>query len=367
MYICDKKECCGCYACVDICPKKAIIMEEDENGFIYPIIDEKKCIKCGKCKNVCEIRKSLKKNETKECYSSYSLDESVHKSSSSGGVAFELYKYTIDNGGVIYGVSSFTDNKGDIAFIRTDSIEEIKKLQGSKYVHAYIKDIYNKVLKDLKANKFVLFIGTPCQVAGLKAFLNNDYTNLTTVDLICHGVMSQKLLKNDVKKEYNYINFRGKYGYRFIAKKGKKIVFNKNKYESDYFYSFMKGWGLRESCYNCQFAQKKRIGDLTIGDFWGKSNYNKMNGISVILVNTEKGNDIINNIESLYKEKENISSAYINNNQLINPTFKEKWNNKYISDISNKGLKYALRKIEGRKYYLIKFKGILKKIKDKVK
>lgn len=367
MYICDKKECCGCYACVDICPKNAIIMEEDENGFIYPTIDEKKCIKCSKCKNVCEIRKSLKKNETKECYSSYSLDESVHKSSSSGGVAYELYKYTIDNGGVIYGVSSFTDNEGDIAFIRTDSIEEIKKMQGSKYVHAYIKDIYSNLLKDLKDNKYVLFIGTPCQVAGLKAFLNKDYINLITVDLVCHGVMPQKTLKSQINKEYDYINFRGESGFKFVAQEKKRIVYNKNKYQSDYFYAFLNGLGYRENCYSCVYAQKKRIGDITIGDFWAKKNYQEMNGISLVLINTQKGKEFFEKIDSLFKEKDVIENAYINNEQLIKPTKKNDDYQTFLNNIKRHNIKFALKKHLGKEYYIVKIKGILKNIKDKIK
>lgn len=367
MIICKKEECYGCYACKNICPKNAIELVEDNWGYIYPKIDEKKCINCGKCKKICKKNNSTNCNISKECFSAYSYDDDVHKTSSSGGVAYEISKNIIKNNGIVYGVSSFVDKSKDISFCRIKNVAELKKIQGSKYVQAYIKKALKEVLDDLENKKKVLFIGTPCQVAGLKAFLNKEYDNLITIDIVCHGVMAQKMLFDEIKKEIDYVNFRGRHGFKIIAKEKGKVIYNKNKYESDYYFSFLKGIGYRERCYSCEFAQKKRIGDITIGDFWGKEDYKKKNGISLVLINTEKGRMIFNNIDTLSKEKEEISFAYLNNKQLVEPMQKPKKYEEYMNNIEKKGLKYALKKYEGKKYYIIKTKGFFKKIKDKVK
>ena len=343
MVICEKERCYGCYACLNACPKNAIELVEDELGYVYPKINDNKCIRCNKCKKVCQRNSSAKCNMSKECFSAYSYNDNTHKSSSSGGAAYEISKDIIKNGGIVYGVSSFVDESKDIAFCRIDNVNNLQKIQGSKYVHAYIKNVLSEVIEDLKQNLKVLFIGTPCQVAGLKAFLDKDYNNLITIDIVCHGVMAQKLLFDEIGRKFDYVNFRGNYGFCIVAKKENKIVYNKNKYESDYYFSFLNGMRYRERCYSCEFAQKKRIGDITLGDFWGKDDYKKKNGISLVLINTKKGKEIFNSIDTLNKEKEDISIAYLNNAQLVKPTQKSKDYEEYMQNILKKNLKYALK------------------------
>ena len=364
MVICKKEDCVGCYACQNVCPKKAIVMSESENG-IFPKINTSKCVECGLCNRVCNRVVNL--NETLECYSAFSKDDKVHIESSSGGIAYEFYRYFIKNKGIVYGVSSYLDSDGDISFIRVDNINDLYKLQGSKYTHAYIKNSYSNILEDLKNDLRVLFIGTPCQVAGLKKTLNKEYDKLLTVDLVCHGVVSQRFLKQEIKEEFDYINFRGRNGYSLIAKKNGKTVYKKNRYESDYFDLFLKGYLYRENCYKCKYAQKKRIGDLTIGDFWGRKDYKKKNGISMILVNTYKGQQFLSDLNTIIIEKERIESAYINNGQLLYPPVKNVDNSLLIKNIKEYGLKKAKIKMGRKDYYFTKLKGFLKKIKDLIK
>lgn len=362
--VCPKRDCTGCYACMNVCPKKAIKLIEDENGFVYPHIDSNKCVNCGLCQKICEQRKNYFNNSI-ECYSSFSNDDYVHKNSSSGGLAYELAKKVITNNGVVYGVSSYFDADKDISVCRIDSVDNLTKIQGSKYVHAYVKENYKLVLNDLKNNLMVLYIGTPCQVAGLKSFLRKDYENLVTIDIICHGVMSQKNMLNEINKDVDFVSFRGRDGYTLTAKKNNKLIFKKNKYLSDYYYSFLSGFGYRMNCYSCMFAQRKRVGDITLGDFWGKKEYKKMNGISVVLLNTKKGQGFFEQIDNVFKQKEELEFAYVDNHQLsFPPKFHDDYD-KFIANCNTIGIKYALKQKLGlKKYYIIKIKGLLKKIKD---
>lgn len=363
MLICNKKKCVGCFACKSICPKNAITMKEEENG-IFPTIDESKCINCNLCKSTCE--KKVQLHNSKNCYSAYSLNKEIHQKSSSGGVAYEICKNIIDHGGIAYGVSSFVDDDGDISFSRISSTKDLYKLQGSKYTHAYVKDAYKNLLKDLNKNIQVIFIGTPCQVAGLKKYLRKDYENLITIDIVCHGVMPQHLLKSEINRDFDYINFRGENGFTLIAKSKGRTVYKKNKYESDYYDLFLNGYGYRENCYTCKYAQKKRIGDLTIGDFWGKADYKQKGGISLILINTVNGEKILKSSLNLKIENEEIEKAYKQNAQLVHPTYKKEDNDLLLENIKIYGLKQAKKRKNYKTYYKIKIKGFLKKIKDMV-
>jgi len=369
MKICEYKNCSGCFACYNICPKKAITMYEDKYGHIYPKIDEAKCVKCNLCKNTCPANdKQMVFNYPIKCFASYSKNKDIHKNSSSGGMAYEFAKHIVQNKGVVYAVSSYFDCEHEIGFIRIDDINELNKIQGSKYLHAHVKDSYVKIKKDLNNDVFVLFIGTPCQVSGLKKFLKKEYLNLVTIDIICHGTPSQKMLLEEINNpKIDYVNFRGKHGFTLIAKQNEKVLYKKNKYESDYYFSFLKGWTYRDSCYSCKYAQPSRVSDITIGDFWGNEKHKNKNGLSVILINTSKGNDFLNKIDSIQLFEEDIEKAIKGNSQLVSPTFKSDNVNKF-REYYNKNYNFhqSIKKIIGKNYLTIKFKGKLKKIKDLV-
>lgn len=363
--ICEKNKCYGCFACYNICPKNAIKMIEDEYGYIYPQIDKKICVNCGLCKKVCPAisKEQIEFQYPKKAMAAFSKNVQINKTSSSGGVAYEMYKYIINNNGICYGVSSKTNNS-NITFIRVDNKEDLEKLQGSKYTHAYINDEMKSIKKDILEGKNVLFIGTPCQIAGLKKFLGREYDNLICVDIICHGVPSQKLLKEEIQVEFDEIKFRGENGFRLIAKKDKKEVYSKSKNVSYYYIAFLNGINYRENCYSCEFAQNSRISDLTIGDFWGlkdKKIINK-NGISLILINSEKGQKFIEKIDNISVFEENIESALKSNEQLNEPTTKTKKTEIFRKQYINKGLKKTISKVLRKKIIIGKIKEYIKRI-----
>ena len=364
--VCPLESCTGCYACFNICPTKAINIEEDEFGNVYPVIDDKKCIKCNLCKKTCpSLSERIEYMYPKKCFAAYSQSNEINISSSSGGIAYELGKYFILNNGVYYGVSSFLKNN-EIGFERISKIEDLHKTQGSKYVHAYVRDIYKHIKEDLDKNIMVLFIATPCQIAGLKCYLKKEYDNLYVVDIICHGVPSQKLLREEIGTDFDYISFRQGKKFNLIAKNKNKIVYEKNKYSSIYFYLFLKGITYRENCYNCKYARNERVGDITLGDFWGlddneiKSNY----GTSIILTNTKKGEKLINSISEKCNIKEkSIIEGLKNNPQLNYPTYKTKQHNEFLKKYRKSSLKGTMKIYKLNDYMDI----INGNIKDKIK
>lgn len=325
--LCNKNECTGCFSCFNACPKGAIEMKEDKCGFIYPAINKEKCINCKLCEKSCPVLNKIELNKPQKCYAGRVKDSQELKKATSGGIATKLSQKIIENNGVVYG-ASFEENC-TVSHIRVDNKEELDKLRGSKYVHSYINNTYKLVKKDLKEGKNVLFIGTPCQVAGLKRYLFNEYKNLYTVDIICHGVPSQKFLQNEVKrieKDLNIdrVNFRDKRykEYTFSIIKNNKEVFNEGLIKSPYLCSFMASIICRENCYNCRYATSERCADLTIGDFWGLDKSSKFysdmeKGISVLLPCTTKGIELINSIQdSIELEERQIDEAVDGNAQL---------------------------------------------------
>lgn len=313
----DKKDCCACGACVNICPKQAISMQEDENGFLYPVINDEKCIKCGKCKTVCAYQNVTEPAQPKETYAAQADDEKLLSLTASGGIFSAIALKVLENNGAVFGCSMENTSDGlQAKHIKVKSKEELKRLQGSKYVQSITGDIYSQVKKELQTSRPVLFSGTPCQVAALKSYLGNKiYNNLYTIDIICHGVPGSGLFNayiQDFEKKLNgtitEFRFRDKikgWGYtgnvKYIIKDGKertKLVPCKL---SSYYILFLKSHIFRQNCYSCKYASPNRSGDITIGDYWGIENehpeYLKSNGgdldsdkgISCIIVNNECG------------------------------------------------------------------------------
>lgn len=382
--ICSKEECTGCYACYNICPKNAIKMEEDCYGNIYPIVDKNKCINCNLCQKVCpQINAKTKFNIPTKAIALYSTDSNIRKNSTSGGAATVFCKKIIEEGGVVYGASNLFNNES-FQFIRIDNILDLYKIQGSKYLHCYVKDSFKKLKEDLVDGKKVLFIGTPCQVAGLKSFLMKEYNNLITIDIICHGVATQKLLFEDLKKyrisknDFEIITFRDENGYNMRIFKDYNDFCNKKYIKSiyanqdSYFKNFLRGNIFRDNCFSCKYAQKGRVSDITIGDFWGLDKsceiYDDENkGISAVIPITKAGNKLINSIlnDVIFEERsyEEVSKY---NKQLNYPIKKnEKFNiykelyPKYGFDKTMKKMNFSMDTIKYGYIY-----SILKKIKS---
>lgn len=365
--LCEKKDCTGCYSCFNSCPRNAINMIEDRCGYIYPIINEKKCINCKICEKSCPVLNNVKFNFPKKCYAGRVKNDDKLKLATSGGVATQISEYFIENNGIVYG-ASFEKNC-NVNHIRVAEKEKLEKLRGSKYVHSYILDTFKFVREDLEKHKDVLFIGTPCQIAGLKTFLHKEYENLYTVDIICHGVPSQKYLKDEIKRikkdlDVDRINFRDKkYDFfTFSIKKNDVDVFEESCNKSPYFYTFINSITYRENCYSCAYAKSERCSDLTIGDFWGL-NENSMfydereKGVSVLLPCTDKGIKLIKNISnSMFLEERSIYEAIHGNDQLMKPVYKSKYVERFKNNY-NEDFYRTYKKVMKLNFYKQKIKS----------
>lgn len=370
--ICIKEKCTACEACVCICPKSAINMEKDEYGNIYPVVDEKRCINCNMCKKVCpQLKDKLDFKKPIGTYAMYNKDIHKREQSTSGGIATILYETILSQNGVVYGVSNIFGNIDNLHFIRIENRKELDKIKNSKYVHAYTDKIFIKVKKDLIDNRKVLFIGTPCQVSGLKSFLMKDYDNLITADIICHGVTSKKLLLEQINElnfpisDIKYIIFRDKSGFTFkLIDFDGKTLYKENSELVPYYRNFLEGNTYRENCYECRYAQRQRISDITIGDFWGLNHNSKiyddeLKGISVVLPVTQKGSKIIKTIlNTCQYDKRTLDEACKYNGQLNHPMKKSEKYSIYIKNYPKYGFKKTMKLMLSKKE---KLKLIIKK------
>lgn len=313
----DKTKCSGCSACAAACAHYAIQMKEDEDGLLFPFIDKDKCVECGLCEKICPIANNHQSNDGKgqKAYVAITDKQEYYLRSATIGVCSILSRQAIDNGGKVFGVALDEKTWKSYHSCASDK-NEIEAFRNSKYIQSDPKETFREAKALLNNGEKVLYIGTPCQIAGLKAFLRRDYDNLLTVDLICHGAYSYKLIKKEVL--YWEHRLHGKISnFKFRSKKGsggiinfdlKKITGTKH-YEipgqySPTYRSFAysgdgKNYNLRTSCYTCPFRDRGRTGDITVGDAWFMdaakllkvNNLNWANGVSLIIANTPKGQE----------------------------------------------------------------------------
>lgn len=331
--ICNKEHCSGCGACTNACPKQCIIMSEDEIGHFFPEIDQDNCVDCGLCKRICPAINEPQKNIAPFAYAAVSKNNNEYITSSSGGAASVFSRHIIDNGGVVYGCTG--TNGTDVCHIKVNNADDLWKLKGSKYVESRLGDTFKNIRNDLEDGKMVLFIGTPCQVAGAKS-LFSKYDSFYCVDLICHGVPSQKLLKEHISNVLDFepdeIKFRNNTQYGLSLKKDNVNLKVIPHFYDLYFIGFSKALYFRKSCYNCKYAANGRTSDITVGDFWGIKNtdLDARNGLSVILPNTEKGKKLVEDCNDLlFLEKHDIDEAINGNPQLRRPSFRHKNTDKF--------------------------------------
>lgn len=367
----DKKEkCCGCGACADICPQKAITMEYDEYGFKYPVIKKDLCIQCKKCKSVCAFQGENDFHSPISVYAAVSTSTNI-MNSASGGVFASIASEFLQNGEntAVGSALEFINGKITVHHISVNSVQSINKLLGSKYVQSSTLHIFNEAKNILEGGKKVLFSGTPCQVASLYSFLGKKYENLYTVELICHGVPGEKMFIDYldlISEKYGRVTdfvFRDKkHGPAFVSrvicdKNGRKNTKYFHNGESAYYTYFLQGNIYRDCCYECKYASQKRIADITIGDYWGIKKqhpelfdgnhleFDTAKGISCLLVNSQNGEKLIGTYAhglSLYKSTfDKVSSE---NAQLKNPSI-AKGNRAKIMEAYKTGGYYAVDKI----------------------
>ena len=303
----SKYDCCGCEACAQRCAHNAISMKRDKEGFLYPIIDSNKCTKCDICEKVCPVINQKLPSEPIKTYAAKNKDEIVRLQSSSGGIFTLLATKTINNGGIVFGAKF--NEQWEVVHDSAETIDDLAKFRGSKYVQSRINDNYIKVEQFLKQGRQVLFSGTPCQIAGLKKYLIKEYKDLICIDIICHGVPSpmvwQKYKAQFELSETSSISFRDKSNswksYEVVVSKDQKEVIRETVGQNVYMKLFLSDLCLRPSCANCPAKVAKSQSDITIADYWGIQHihpeFDDDKGSNLVLINSEKGLNFFNKLE----------------------------------------------------------------------
>lgn len=331
----DYEKCTGCGACVQRCPKQCISWEQREFGFRYPQIDKDACVNCGLCEKVCPTDKALEVPVEQKVYAAVHKDTEVLAKSTSGGAFTAIADAIFAQGGIVYGAAMLDGMQ--VKHIRTSGKDDFEGLRSSKYLQSDTGTTYQMVEQDLKQGKTVLYSGTPCQIDGLKNFLGKDYENLYTADIVCHGVGSQAYFDK-------YMDYaRERYGkikaLRFRSKEyagwscGGVVVVDSSDclkklpyrdFDNYYYSYFLSGDIYRKSCYSCKYANTNRVGDFTLGDYWGVEALNlplqTENGCSLLLVNNQHAMQLLDEIESLDRVETTVEQAAHCNKQLNAPS-----------------------------------------------
>lgn len=357
--IVKKSHCSGCYSCVNICPKECINIKIDDEGFGYPLIDSNKCINCNLCEKVCPIINNPKTEKIDTiAYACRNKNEQVRETSSSGGVFTLLCEEVIKKSGVVFGAAF--DENFDVKHIYAETLEACKKLKGSKYVQSEIGNVYKQVREFLNDGRLVLFSGTQCQIKGLNLFLGNNYDNLVTSEVICHGVPSPKIFKlyrDIIKNRYNSqikdIRFRDKAlgwnKFSYVIEFEDNEIYSKTLHDDIYMKGFLNDLYLRPSCYECRAKKFSSNSDISLADYWGVERkhleFNDDKGTSLVLVNTKKGQDIFEKISCNMKViRTDIGYAIKNNQCIVKPVKYNKNREKFFELIKKENLEYSIMK-----------------------
>lgn len=343
--------CTGCHACAAICPKKCIDMKDIGEGFLFPVIHTETCIQCNRCEEVCPVLHIPGSSHQTQVFALKNKDEAERKKSTSGGVFPLLARRILDAGGIIYGAAY--DSDFSVKHIAVEDSENLSLLQGTKYVQSTVGRIFPEVKDHLKAGQQVLFSGTPCQCAGLRAFLGKEHENLMLVDLICHGVPSPKVWQTYIdyraRKENGgkrpvKINMRSKvngwsrYSTEFDYGNG-KIARSQNS-EDPFIRAFVGNICLRSSCSECLVKGTERCTDLTLGDYWGiwsqHSEFNDEKGTSIVFVHSAKGMDMLNWVKDQTEWLEIPSEdAYRENMSMVSSSQPHEKRNEFLDRITS--------------------------------
>lgn len=378
--IIDPADCCGCTACASICAHNAITMRPDVMGFLYPVVNEVECVECGLCEKVCAFNKHYDKSlnlRQPDAYAARHKDMNEVETSRSGAAFIALSDWILKQKGAVYG-AGYTDHFR-VVHKRATTNEERDEFKGSKYVQSDMGNVFRQVKQDLKNGMIVLFSGTPCQTSGLNAYVGKILRkNLYLVDIVCHGVPAPYIWRDYLnyleKKQGSKIcwaNFRDKqkFGWRAHTETF-NFVNQKQSQENSFTYLFYQHIILRHSCEKCHFTNTQRPSDITIADFWGwektDSSINTDNkGVSLVLVNTEKGKNIFksvrHNLDTIPAKLDNCLQPNLQFPSAIHPKrmdFEQKY--------EKKGFSYVMNKY-GNSGWRFKLKSLIKRIKKKIK
>lgn len=370
IHISDKRNCAGCTACMVACPKNAISMVVDEQGFSYPFADPEKCINCILCDKVCPFGKPLQEPQERYAYAVKHKDTQVLKESTSGGIFTAVSDYVFEQGGVVYGAA--LDENIVVRHIRATTAQERNRMRGSKYVQSELGDIFRQVKNDLTDKKLVLFTGTPCQIAGLRSFLKEKCDGLICLDLICHGVPSPMIYKEHIR--FLSKKFRTKIiDYKFRPKDwgwhihrelvcGKKKSYHSTPYTDLWRSLYYSRIVTRPSCNNCPYSNLNRVGDITIGDCRRIDNvysdFGSYEGVTLAIVNTQTGKEVFEKIS------DTITSRPLNIEDVMQPPLRQsskpnKASEHFFSIYKRYGYKKAIINYYGKlyplKYYIKKW------------
>lgn len=354
--------CTGCFSCVQACPAGCLSIEESSEGFLQPVLSSKICIGCGKCLRKCHLSLDVPRRKPSG-YVVLLKDARLRKVSASGGAFAGFAEYWLESGGVVYGAAF--NERWHLSHQRITRKEELAKLQGSKYIQSDLAGVFGRIERDLLDNKRVLFCGTPCQVAGLLAYLNGGHPALLTIDLICHGVPSPGIWRRHVevlelnKGHIDDVTFRSKPYYETssysltLEIKGKKS--RVRAFRDTYYALFLSGISFRESCYVCPYASMKRPGDITLGDCATESDsldFHPGEALSSVLINTPMGEGFWEKTRCKFHHKALDVKAEAEANEQLHKAFtrpKERdWIYQYLMERGEEGLLEQLGIVESK-------------------
>lgn len=312
-----EKDCSGCYACVNACPKNCISMQEDADGFWYPVIDGEKCVECGLCKASCPALKVREEKALPTAFAVKNKDDAIRQESSSGGVFSLLADWVLEQNGVVFGARLSADCR-EVYHVCIETKQDLALLRGSKYVQSRVGLCHKQAKALLEEGRTVLFTGTPCQVEGLKTFLKKDYRNLICADIICHGVPSGKVWKSYVDAcekragakmvEAGFRNKRkGWKGFQLVTRFEDGTTSGCARSQDPFMRAFLRNACLRPSCYQCHYKTASRVADITLADFWGIEQIcpemDDDRGTSLVLIHTEKGEALMKTLAGRMEQK----------------------------------------------------------------
>lgn len=332
--VCEKNSCVGCMACIDACPVNAVSIQDSLLAY-NAVIDEKKCIGCNACHNKCQNNTQITFAKPIFYKQGWANDETLRKTASSGGIASALLNTVLERNGV---VCSCAFEKGEFRFVFSETVEDLPKYRGSKYVKSSPMGVYKKIESLLKNNREVLFIGLPCQVGALKTYCKSELQErLITVDLICHGTPSPKTLQLYLRQydkplsACEAVTFRNKHAYKITA----DGLSAKPGTTDCYTLGFFDGLYFTDNCYTCNYAKTERVSDITIGDSWGSElpETERKQGVSLILCQTEKGKALLENSNVTLCDVD-LAQAVEHNGQLQAPSTPHKHRNKFFQQVS---------------------------------